>query len=155
MEKEYTYILDDQNIFWCAVHQKLTDHCKLIVKSESCSVMSDSLRPHGPYIPWHSPGQNTGVGSPFPSPGDHPNPGIKSRSPKLQVDSLPAEPQGKPRNTGEGSLSLLQGIFLTHESNQGLLHCRLIFFFTNWAIREAHMNFGLNPLPYTALAKSL
>ena len=25
--------------------------------------MSDSLRPHGPYSPWNSPGQNTGVGS--------------------------------------------------------------------------------------------
>ena len=35
-------------------------------------------------------------GQPFPSPGDLPNPGIKLRSPALQVDSLPAEPQGKP-----------------------------------------------------------
>ena len=25
--------------------------------------MSDSLRPHGLYSPWNSPGQNTGVGS--------------------------------------------------------------------------------------------
>ena len=48
------------------------------------------------------------------------------RSPTLQVDSLPAEPQGKPKNTGMGSLSLLQGIFLTQESNWGLLHCRWI-----------------------------
>ena len=31
--------------------------------SESYSVMSDSLRPHGLYSPWNSPGQNTGVGS--------------------------------------------------------------------------------------------
>ena len=31
--------------------------------SESCSVLSDSLRPHGLYSPWNSPGQNTGVGS--------------------------------------------------------------------------------------------
>ena len=30
----------------------------------------------------------------------------------------------KPKNTGVGSLSLLQQIFLTQESNQGLLHCR-------------------------------
>ena len=29
----------------------------------SRSVMSDSLRPHGLYTPWNSPGQNTGVGS--------------------------------------------------------------------------------------------
>ena len=34
-------------------------------------------------------------GLPFPSPGDLPNPGIKPKSPALQVDSLPAEPQGK------------------------------------------------------------
>ena len=32
------------------------------VKSESHSVMSDSLRPHGLCSPWNSPGQNTGVG---------------------------------------------------------------------------------------------
>ena len=47
-------------------------------------------------------------GWPFPSPGDLPNPGIKPRSPALQVYSLLAEPQGKPKNTGVGSLSLLQ-----------------------------------------------
>ena len=33
------------------------------VKSESRSVMSDSLWPHELYSPWNSPGQNTGVGS--------------------------------------------------------------------------------------------
>ena len=33
------------------------------VKSESHSVMSDSLRPHGLYSSWNSPGQNTEVGS--------------------------------------------------------------------------------------------
>ena len=46
------------------------------------------------------------------------------RSPSLQADSLPAEPPGKPKDTGVGSLCLLQWIFLTQESNQGLLHCR-------------------------------
>ena len=56
-------------------------------------------------------------GQPFPSPRDLPNPGIEPRSPTLQTDSLPAEPQGKPKNTGVGSLSLLQGIFLTQELN--------------------------------------
>ena len=33
----------------------------------------------------------------FPTLGDLLNPGIKPRSPALQVDSLPAEPQGKPK----------------------------------------------------------
>ena len=32
-------------------------------ESESLSVVSNSLRPHGLYSPWNSPGQNTGVGS--------------------------------------------------------------------------------------------
>ena len=33
-------------------------------ESESCSVMSNSLWPHGLYSPWNSPGQNNGVGNP-------------------------------------------------------------------------------------------
>ena len=45
-------------------------------------IMSNSLRPHGLYSPWNSPGQNTGV----------------------------------------SSLSLLQGILPTQESNPGLPH---------------------------------
>ena len=32
-------------------------------ESGSCSAVSDSLRPHGLYSPWNSPGQNTGAGS--------------------------------------------------------------------------------------------
>ena len=105
-------------------------------ESESPSVMSGSLPPHGLYSPWTSPGQNTGVGSLsllqgifqtqglnsglphcgwilhqlshretqeywsgqlLSSPEDLPNPGIKPGSPALQVDSLPNELSGKPR----------------------------------------------------------
>ena len=65
-------------------------------------------------------------GEAFPPPGDLPNPGIKPRSPTLWEDSLPAKPQGKPKNTGEGSRSRLQQIFPTQESNWGLLHRRWI-----------------------------
>ena len=50
------------------------------------------------------------------------------RSPTLQADCLPAEPPGKPKNTGVGSLSLLQQIFPTQEANQNLLHCRRILY---------------------------
>ena len=46
----------------------------------------------------------------------------------LQADGLPSEPPGKPMNIGDDSLSLLQRIFLTQESNQGLLHCRWILY---------------------------
>ena len=67
-------------------------------------------------------------GEPFPSPGDLPNPGTEPGSSTLQADSSPAEPPGKPKNTGVGSLSLLQGIFQTQESNRGLLHSRQILY---------------------------
>ena len=67
-------------------------------------------------------------GQPFPSPGEFPNPGTEPRSPALQADSLPAEPQAKPKNTGVGSLSLLQQLFQTHELNQDCLHCREILY---------------------------
>ena len=75
--------------------------------------LSYSLWPHGLYSPWD---------------GDLPNPEIKPRSPELQMDSLPAEPPGKPRNTGMGSLFLLQGIFPTQRSNPGLPHGRWILY---------------------------
>ena len=65
---------------------------------------------------------------PFPSPGDLSNPGSEPRSPALQENSLPAESQGKPKYTGMGSLSFLQEIFPTQESNRGLLHCRRILY---------------------------
>ena len=65
---------------------------------------------------------------PFPSAGDLSNPWIEPRSPALKANSLPAEPPGKPKNTGVGSLALLQWIFPTQDSNQGLLHCRQILY---------------------------
>ena len=67
-----------------------------MTQSESYSVMSDSLRPHGLYSPWNSLGQNNGLGGePFPSPGDFP---IEPRSSALQVDSSPIELSRKTQN---------------------------------------------------------
>ena len=98
----------------------------LVKVAQSYPTLCDLI--HGPYSPWNSPGQNTEVGKPFPSPGNLPNPGIKLRSPALQAGSLPAEPQGKPMNSGVDNLFLLQRIFPTQELNQGLLHCRRILY---------------------------
>ena len=73
--------------------------------------MFDSLLPHRrqptrlPH-PWDSPGKNTGAGCHF-------------LLQCMKVNSLG-------QNTGLGSLSLLQGIFLTQGSNPGILHCRWI-----------------------------
>ena len=65
---------------------------------------------------------------PFPSPGDLPDSGIRPRSPTLQANSLLSGSLRKPKNIGVGSLSLLQQFFLTHDSNQGFLHCRWILY---------------------------
>ena len=59
-------------------------------------------------------------GLPYPPPGDLPDPGIKPASPvspALQADSLPAEPPGKPKKTGEGSLEQLENLSFTEESS--------------------------------------
>ena len=64
--------------------------------SENCSVVSDSLQPHVLYSPWNSLGQNTGVDSLSLLQGNSPTQGSNPGSSALQVDSLPAEPQGKP-----------------------------------------------------------
>ena len=115
---EARYTLTEKSVMW--------EFLALKSESESRSVISTSLRPHGLYSPWNSPGQNTGVSNHSLLQGNLPNPGIELRSPTLQVDSSPAEPAGKPKNTAVGSLSLLQGNILTQESNGGLLHWRQI-----------------------------
>ena len=40
-----------------------SDERTLLSEVKVGSVVSDSSRTHGPYSPWNSPGQNTGVGS--------------------------------------------------------------------------------------------
>ena len=74
--------------------------CVCVCMYVSCSVLSDSA------TPWTVASQDPlsmgcsrqeyWSGMPFPSAGDLPNPGIKPRSPALQVDSLPLMPAGTP-----------------------------------------------------------
>ena len=64
------------------------------------------------------------------------------RDPTLQADSLPSEPPGKPKNTGMGSLSLLQGSF--QPRNQTKVSCIAGRFFTSWAMREPKWSYTCN-----------
>ena len=81
----------------------------------SCSVVSDSLRPHGHQAPpsMGSSRQEYWSGLPFPSPGNFPDPGIKPRSPALYT--LP-------------SVCTMYKQTLYHQSHQGC---------DNWTIRKA------------------
>ena len=54
---------------------------------------------------------------------DLPNPWIKCSLPFFTIWGT-----RDPKNVGVGSLSLLQGIFMTQELNQGVLHCRQIHY---------------------------
>ena len=63
----------------------------------SCLTLCDPVdcSPEAP-LSIRFPRQEYWSGLPFPSPGDLPNPGIKTKSPGLQANSLPTEPPGKP-----------------------------------------------------------
>ena len=114
--------------------------------SESRSVMSGSLWPHGLYSPWNSPGQNTGVVAlPFSRGSSQLR--VESRSLTLQVDSLPAEPQGKPKILEWVAYPISSGS--SQPRNWTGVSCIAGRFFTNWAIREeglknthTHTNYG-------------
>ena len=99
----------------------------LCLVAQSCLTLCDPMDCSPPgSCPWGFSRQEYWSGLPCPPPGDLPNPGIEFRSSTLEADSLPFEPKGKPMNTGVGSLSLLQWIFLTQELNNSPLHCRWI-----------------------------
>ena len=110
------------NIFLCG--------CMRVKSLQSCLTLCDPFdysRPQTPPSMGFSR-QECWSGLLCPPPGDLPNSGIDPRSPALQVYSLPSEPSGKPKNTEMGRLYLLQRIFPTQESNQGLLHYRQILY---------------------------
>ena len=67
-------------MFNCIINMFSITFLLFISETVSCSVISNSLWPHGLLLarllsPWNSPGTNTGVGSHF-SPQDLPDPGI-------------------------------------------------------------------------------
>ena len=105
------------------------------MESESCSVMSDSLWPHGLYSPWNSPGQNTGVGSLFLFQGILPtqgsNPGLwHCRQILYQLSH-----KGSPRILEWVAYPFSRGSSQTR--NRTRVSCITGGFFTNWTIREA------------------
>ena len=106
-------------------------------ESESCSVVSYSLQPHGLYSPWNSPGQNTDVGSLsllqgyVPTQGS--NPGLlhcRQISYQLNHKESPIilEWVAYSFSSGTSQSRIWTGVF-----------CIAGRLFTNWPIREAQM----------------
>ena len=86
-------------------------------------------------LPWGFSRQEYWNRLPCPRPGDLPNQGIKPRSPTVQADSLPAEPPGKPKNTGVVAYPFSRGS--SRLRNRTRVSCIAGRFFTIWATIEA------------------
>ena len=112
---------------WCEQRQ--------VKWSESRSVVSDSLWPHGLYSLWNSPGQNTGVGSLsllqgiFPTQGS--NPGLlHCRQILFQLSH-----KGSPRIPERVAYPFSSGS--SRPKSWTGVSCIAGTFFTNWAISGA------------------
>ena len=103
--------------------------------SESHSVVSDSLQPHGLYSPWNSPGQNTGVGSLSLLQGNFPTQGLNPGLPHCRWILYLLSHKGSPR--------ILEWVAYPFSSKSSQprnwtgVSCISGGFFTNWAMREA------------------
>ena len=125
-----------KSIVCCRVHFW---HCTFLKKwSESHSVVSDSLWPHGLYSTWDSPDQNTGVGSLSLLQGIFPTQGSNSGLPHCRQTLYQLSHKRSPR--------ILEGVAFPFSGrsspprNQTRVSCIAGRFFTNWAIREAPSN---------------
>ena len=128
-------------------------------ESENHSVVSNSLRLHGLYSPWNSPGQNTGVGSlsllqgVFPTQGS--NPGI----PHCRQILSQLSHQGRPRILEWVAYPFCRGS--SWPRNQTGLSCIAGRFFTNWAMRDSisevnsHVSNIIGFLPFSLLSGTM
>ena len=127
------------------------------------AVLSHSVLPHSA-TPWTVacpaplsvgtlPGKNTGVGCHALLQGSQPR--IEPRSAALQVHSLSSELPRKPRNTGVGSLSLLQWNFLTQEQNWVLLHCRQVLYQLSYPVVYLNSLYSVTEMETLTLKKKL
>ena len=105
-------------------------------ENESCSVVSDSLQPHGLHSPWNSPGQNMRVGSCSLLQGIFPTLGLNSGFLHSRQILYQLSPQA--------SAQILEWVAYPFSSrsfrprNWTRVSCIAGRFFTSWATREAH-----------------
>ena len=100
-------------------------------KSESWPVVSNSLRPHGLYSPWNSPGQNTGVGSLSLLQGIFPTQGLNPDFLHCRWILYHLSHKGSPRILEWVASSFYRGS--CWHRNQTGVSCIVGRFFTSWA----------------------
>ena len=105
--------------------------------SESHSVVSNSLRPHGLYSSWNSPGQHTGVGNISPLQEIFPTQGLNPGLPHCRRILY--------QLSHKGSLRILEWVAYPFSSSSSQprnwtgVSCIAGGFFTSWATREAQV----------------
>ena len=119
------------------VWAKANKHIHILMWSESHSVVPDSLRPHGLYSPWNSPGQNTGVSSLSLLQGIFPTQGSNPGFPHCRRILYQLSYKGSPRILEYVTCPFSSGF--SWPRNQTRVSCIADGFFTNWAIRKAHI----------------
>ena len=88
ISNNYFQLNSCMNFLCCAVLCLVAQSCPTLCHPRDCSPPDSSVHGNLRARIWS--------GLPCPPPGDLPNPGMESRSPALQVDSLLSEPPGKP-----------------------------------------------------------
>ena len=101
--------------------------------SESCSVLSDSLWPHGLCSPWNSPGQNSRVGSLSLLHGIFPTQGSNPVLPHCGWILYQLSYKGSPRILEWVAYPFSSGS--SQPRNQTGVSCIAGRFFTNWAMQ--------------------
>ena len=105
-------------------------------ESESHSVVSNSLQPHGLYSPWNSPGQNIEVGSVSLLQGIISTQGLNPGLPHCRGILY--------QLSHKGSSTILEWVAYSFSNgssrprNQTRVSCIAGIFFTNWAIMEEY-----------------
>ena len=115
--------------------------------SESHSVVSDSLWPHGLYNPWNSPNQDTGVGSLSLLQGIFPTQGSNPGLPHYRWILYQLSHKGSPRILEWVAYPFSRGSFWPR--NGSGVSCIAGGLFTNWAIREVHQVSLINTIELT------
>ena len=128
--KVFLFVASSLSVRWlCDTHQ-------VGPKSESHSVMSNSLWPHGLYSPWNSPGQNTGVGSLSLLQRIFPTQGSNSGLPHCRWILYQLSHEGSSRILEWIAYPFSRGSFQPGNWNRiSYIAGRC---FTNWAIKETH-----------------